>query len=186
LHFLHPKFDGDVARPRSSTDEFHMIERRQVVARFRDLLRADDVPSALRYLNSVGVHRFTALFRFDGGTLRNLYLIDRQDESVDRCPDLPVLDSYCVYVRDSASKFMTEHARTDSRVAGHPKQQSVQSYCGFPLLEPNGNMFGTICHFDYEPVPFDEDEQYLLETVAPSLIDAILRTEHNDRMGRAS
>ena len=162
-----------------------MLDRREAVARFREILDAGGVRPALRYLNGLGPHRFTAVFRFEGGTLRNLHLIDRDDPGVERCPDQPVLESYCVYVRDSARKFLTERANEDERVAGHPKQPVVQSYCGFPLMEDDGTLFGTICHFDYDPVPFAEDEVFLLETAAPMLVQAIHRTEWHPARGES-
>lgn len=121
----------------------------------------------------MGSHRFTAVYLFDGGTLRNFHLIDREDSSVQRCPDLPVLDSYCLYVRDTARQFMTEHAQRDARVDGHPKQKVVQSYCGYPLHDLHGDLVGTVCHFNYAPIDFDEDEIYLLERVGPLLAEAV-------------
>ncbi|HZG43744.1 MAG TPA: GAF domain-containing protein [Longimicrobium sp.] len=153
------------------------MERREAVAHFRDVLGREGVRPALRYLNSLGPHRFTAIFRFESGTLRNLHLVDRDDYTVERCPDQPVLDSYCIYVRETARTFLTEDSTRDERVAGHPKQPVVQSYCGVPLLEEDGTLFGTICHFDYQPVPFGEDEVYMLETIGPMLVQAVHRTE---------
>lgn len=163
-----------------------MLNRSDAVARFRETLRSEGVRPALELLNEVSSHRFTAVFLFDGGTLRNLHLIDREDRSVERSPDVPVLDSYCLYVRDTARQFMTEHALTDARVDGHPKQKVVQSYCGYPLQDVHGELLGTICHFDYSPVPFDEGEIYLLERVAPLLAEAIVREEQPVPVNRSA
>lgn len=154
-----------------------MTGRRDAVANFREILRADGVRAALRYLNRLSVHRFTAVFRFEGGTLRNLHMIDRNDPEVERCPDQPVLDSYCIYVRRTAETFITDDAAGDERVSGHPKQKTVQSYCGIPLFDDDGTLFGTICHFDFEPLPFGEEEVLLLEDVAPLLVKGIRTTE---------
>lgn len=153
------------------------LTHREIVSRFRTILEADGVRGALGFLNQQGAHRFTGLFRFDGGTLRNLHLIDRDDPTVERCPDQPVLDSYCVYVRQTGQTFVTADTRDDPRVEGHPKQHSVQSYCGVLLLEENGELFGTICHFDFDPVPFSSEEVFLLEDVASTLMQAIRATE---------
>ncbi|MEK8089357.1 GAF domain-containing protein [Thermithiobacillus plumbiphilus] len=138
----------------------------------RHLLQNGGVRLALRYLNSRTPHRFTAIFRFEEGTLRNLHLIDRLDPKVERCPDLPVLESYCLFVRDSGCIFLTEDALHDTRVAGHPKQRVVQSYCGVPLFDGD-DLFGTICHFDYRSIPFSKEDVWVLEEVAPMLIRAI-------------
>ncbi|HET6230367.1 MAG TPA: GAF domain-containing protein [Longimicrobiaceae bacterium] len=155
-----------------------MAEQREAVSNFRRILGGGEgVRAALCYLNAQSLHRFTAVFRFEGGTLRNLHLIDRDDPAVERSADQPVLDSYCMFVRQTAERFTTENSVRDPRVAGHPKQNVVRSYCGVPLMEEDATLFGTICHFDYEPIPFGEDEVYLLETIAPLLIRAVHATE---------
>lgn len=154
-----------------------MSTRRSAVARLRDILEDEGVRPALRFLNAQSAHRFTAVFRFEGGTLRNLHMVDRDDPTVERCPDQPVLDSYCIYVRRTAETFVTQDSTHDQRVSGHPKQNVVQSYCGIPLLGEDGKLFGTICHFDFEPMPFGDDEVLLLEDVAPLLVTAIRGTE---------
>lgn len=152
-----------------------MVNRARHLAHFRELINSAGVRSALGYLNGVGSYRFTAVFLFHEGTLRNLHLVDRDDPAVETCPDQPVLDSYCLYVRESARTFLVEHAREDARVAGHPKQASVQSYCGIPLVALGGTLFGTICHFDFAPIPSRDDEVLLLEAVASLLIEVIQR-----------
>jgi len=163
-----------------------MTIRRSAVARLREILESEGVRPALRYLNGQSEHRFTAVFRFEGGTLRNLHMIDRLDPAVERCADQPVLDSYCIYVRRTAEKFITADSAHDERVSGHPKQNVVQSYCGIPLLDDDGKLFGTICHFDFEPLPFGDEEVMLLEDVAPLLVNAIRGTEWRAERRRAS
>lgn len=145
----------------------------EVATEVRQELTRSGVRAALVRLNEYSAHRFTALFRFDGPTLRNLHLIDHLDADVERCPDMPVEDSYCVFVRDLASRFITEDANTDDRVAGHPKQELIKSYCGLPLQTSTGQLFGTICHFDYAPLPFAENEILVLEDIARHLVATI-------------
>jgi GAF domain-containing protein len=153
------------------------LAHRAAVARFRDTLEADGVRAALRFLNARSIHRFTALFRFEGATLRNLHMIDRDDPTVERSPDLPVLESYCVFVRQTAQPFLTSASLSDPRVEGHPKQRSVQSYCGIPLMNEDGTLFGTLCHFDFEPIGFASEEVFLLEAVAPMIVSAVRASE---------
>lgn len=146
---------------------------RQVVTRFRELLVAEGLLSAIRFSNEESRHRFTAIYRFDGPTLRNVLLVDRDDPSVVTTPDLPVLESYCVYVRDASARFRTDDSPRDARTKGHAKRETVQSYCGIPIMAADGTLWGTICHFDYDPVPFGEDEVALLEALAPMVMRAI-------------
>lgn len=149
----------------------------EIIAEVRSAIRRHGVRRGLEVLNTYSQHRFTAVFRFESSTLRNLHLVDRDDPKVERCPDQPVLESYCIYVRESAQKFVTDDSSHDVRVAGHPKQKLVQSYCGIPLFTPEGELFGTICHFDYEARPFSTEEVVVLEDVAADLLAAIEAAE---------
>ena len=71
-----------------------------------------------------------------------------------------------VFVRDLSARFMVQDAKRDERVRDHPKQATVQCYCGVPLLDRDGKMFGSICHFDFEPGHIDERDVVLLEYTA--------------------
>ena len=124
------------------------------------------VRGAVTYLNSLTEHRFTSLYRFDGPTLRNITFFDRENPTVESCDDIPVEASYCVFVRDLATSFMVDDAMRDARVSNHPKKATVQSYCGVPLLDRNGKMFGSICHFDFEPRSISDRDVELLEYMA--------------------
>jgi GAF domain-containing protein len=140
-----------------------------VLERVRALLDAGDVRGAVILLNSLTPHRFTSLFRFDGDMLRNVVFFDRENPSEEAVEDVPVAASYCVFVRDSAGTFTVPDAACDARVDGHPKQPVFRSYCGVPLVDSTGRMFGTICHFDFEPRAVDPKTVELLEAVAPYL-----------------
>lgn len=124
------------------------------------------VRGALEYLNSRTEQRFTSLYRFDGETLRNITFYDREQPGVESCEDIPVMASYCVFVRDSGTMFMTGDAEHDARTTNHPKSRTLQSYCGVPLLDRDGKMFGTICHFDFKPGRINETDVALMEAMA--------------------
>ena len=135
----------------------------------RDALTVGGPRAALAYLNSRTPHRFTAMYRFDDKTLRNLVFYDAQNPAQDRTDDIPVLASYCVFVRDNGGAFATGHAAHDDRLGAHPKRSVLQAYCGVPLRDEEGTMFGTICHFDFEPMDMAATEVELMEAVAPML-----------------
>lgn len=155
------------------TVQAQSLTTREAVNGFRERLERDGMRSALRFVNGLTTHRFTALFRFEGGTLRNLVLVDRDDPSVEVTAEQSITDSYCIFVRQTAERFITEASLDDDRVAGHPKQLTVQSYCGVPLMSEDGTLYGTICHFDYAPLPFEENEVILLEHLAPIVVRAL-------------
>ena len=122
--------------------------------------------AAIAFLNSLTDHRFTSVYRFDGGTLRNITFFDRENPSLERCEDIPVEASYCVFVRDLATSFVVQDSEGDERVRDHAKRTTVQSYCGVPLLDRDGKMFGSICHFDLKPGRVDDRDVELLEYMA--------------------
>ena len=143
------------------------IELRQAIenrrAELKLVLNREGLRGAIMYLNSLTKCRFTSLYRFDGPRLCNIIFYDRENPHIKHSEDLPVLASYCVFVRDSRAAFQISHAELDERVKGHPKQNSVQCYCGVPLIDEDGKMFGTVCHFDVSPGVVNHSDVDLLE-----------------------
>lgn len=131
------------------------------------------IRAGLIFLNARTPHRFTALYRFDDDTLHNLEFFDCENPGQETMADIPVLASYCVFVRDRGERFATEHASEDDRLGDHPKRKLLQSYCSVPLRDVEGNMFGTICHFDYDAMSISNDTVELMEAVAPMLQRAL-------------
>lgn len=140
--------------------------------RFRATIAAEGLWAAMQSLNSASPYRFTAIFDFDGDLLRNVCLVDREDLTVRNCADQPVTESYCVYIQRSAEPLRVEHALCDKRVDGHPKQHSFQCYYGIPLVGRNGNLLGTVCHFDNEAVPVSGEVVMTLDDLAPVIAEA--------------
>lgn len=117
----------------------------------RRIVQDQGIRAGLIYLNRLTTHRFSALYRFDGNMLKNLFFHDKENPAQESAPEIPVLASYCVFVRDSGRQFSVENSIIDERVADHPKKLEIKSYCGVPLLDRFGRMLGTMCHFDVEP-----------------------------------
>lgn len=135
---------------------------------FEALLTQDESRPVLAFLNGMTGHRFTGLFRFDGGNLLNVSIFDRE-ESLGAMPTIPIEASYCVFVRDGQSPFAVENSMGDERVAGHSKRLDIQSYCGVAVRGEDGAMIGTVCHFDSRPMPADGHMMEFLEQASPLL-----------------
>ncbi len=138
-------------------------------SKVRTILEREDIRAAIIYLNGLTGHRFTAIYRFDNETLQSLYFFDRENPAAESTPDVPVMASYCVFVRDSAAPFVVEDSTVDQRLRGHPKRSRVQSYCGVPLVSEAGVVFGTACHFDVRPMQTSATNLHLLEALGPLL-----------------
>lgn len=137
-------------------------------------LQDGDLMAALAYLNSRTPHRFTGIFKFSGDLLENLFLFDReQTGAAVWAPFLPE-KSYCSIVEATNSTFVLGNSTTDPRVAEHSARDVVMSYCGVPLHNPDGSLFGSLCHFDYKPILFSHLDVPFLESIAPTLMAAIL------------
>jgi GAF domain-containing protein len=141
----------------------------EAVQRLRALVRDGDVRGALALLNARTEHRFTSLYRFDDEILRNVWFYDCERPDVETVEDIPVLASYCVFVRDERNTFRVDNADRDARVADHPKREQIRAYCGVPLLDDMGRMFGTVCHFDFHPIAISDANVELMEALAPML-----------------
>ena len=148
---------------------------------FRDAIRTEDLHAAMRLLNRQVPYRFSAVFRFEKDILRNICLIDKYDRDVTRCEDQPICDSYCIYIHRSGERFTVEESTTDSRVDGHPKCRSYQSYYGVPLFSAAGHLWGTACHFDTLPVRVTDEIVSMLDDVAPLIASA---AEQEDALGK--
>lgn len=135
----------------------------------RALVETQGVRAGLVFLNGLTGHRFTALYRFDRETLHNVLFFDRENPAVTSTDPIPVLASYCVFVRDSDDAFHTRHAALDRRIGDHPSRHVLQAYCGVPLRDGFGRLLGTLCHFDVHPTPITRDNLELMEAVAPML-----------------
>jgi GAF domain-containing protein len=51
-------------------------------------------------------------------------------------------------------------------VENHPKQETIQTYCGVPLINREGEMIGSACHFDFNPGRITDTDVELLEYLA--------------------
>jgi hypothetical protein len=151
-----------ISAPRGKIPETNLPELRKRLA-------TEGLRGAVQFLNSLTPHRFTSLYRFDGPTLRNVTFFDRDNPDVESSEDIPIEASFCVFVRDTRCAFTIADAGSDDRVRDHPKRAVVKRYCGVPLLDSAGRMFGSICHFDFEPGRVDESEVALLERMAELL-----------------
>jgi GAF domain-containing protein len=149
-----------------------MISMSSITVKFKMALEADGLMGAIRWLNDRVPYRFTAIFAFDGDTLRNICLIDKEDQNITHCSDQPITESYCMYVHRSGEKFCVEASLVDRRVAVHPKRPLVQCYYGIPLFDSERRVLGTVCHFGNSPVRVTEEVATVLDDLAPLITEA--------------
>lgn len=142
------------------------MDRNDIIEELKTTLARDGLHSAIASLNARTECRFTSMYRFDGKMLRNLTFYDRANAAAEPPEDIPVEASYCVYVRDLHRPFHVEDSLEDIRVGKHPKCREIRSYYGVPLEDSDGVVFGTLCHFDVNPVPISAENIALMEEFA--------------------
>ena len=77
-----------------------------------------------------------------------------------------------MYIHSSRERFNIEQSLLDKRVAEHPKRRNVQCYYGIPLFGSQGQMLGTVCHFDSMPLRVTESVAEALDDLAPLIVKA--------------
>lgn len=135
------------------------------------IFKKEGLRPALIYLNSLTKVRFTGFYQFHDKTLRTLTFYDRENPQVIMCRDVHVKDTYCYFTRQSKDGFTIIDAPNDARLEGHSARQTVQSYCGLPIINSSGEVLGTLCHFDLEPRQLDQLDKELLNCMAKLLSD---------------
>jgi GAF domain-containing protein len=147
------------------------MSNERALEELKTVLRTEGVRPALIFLNGLTEHRFSALYQFQNDQLRNLYFYDREYPDVKSTDEIPVTASYCVFLRETGALFHTSDALRDGRVRSHPKREQIQAYCGVPVLDAQGKLFGSICHFDLQPRVIADEDVDLMEAVAFLLRD---------------
>ena len=128
------------------------------------------VEAGLKFLNARTDYRYTAIYRFEGAKMRNIYLYDRLGESVSNFVKVPLGDSFCQFVMAEGG-FNTGDSSKDERLLGHSYQGVLNAYFGLPLSRQPGTIYGTFCHFDFKPQAIDDSEIEFLQSITPWLMD---------------
>lgn len=149
-----------------SAHMFDILANPEVLEQIKLYIAEGRPQLALEALNEISPYRFTALFQIDGSNLHNLLIYDKEIQRAPRLESIQLSDSYCIFVKEQQDAFIVSDSEQDVRVADHPKRPVVHSYCGVPIKTINGQVFGTLCHFDYDPISQDDESVKWLEAVA--------------------
>jgi GAF domain-containing protein len=135
----------------------------------KSALTQSGLNAGLIFLNKRVPHRFTAVYRIDNGTLRNVAIVDKRGEVVpSNLLEVPMGDSFCQFaLKDGV--FRTDNSNNDDRLNGHPYKGVMNSYVGLPLTVYGEDLFGTFCHFDLDPLPLSDDEFGFLQRAVRAL-----------------
>ena len=127
---------------RSTTEAF---------AEFTAILGRDGLRPALARMLEQSSFRFIGAWRFDGDMSAPAVHYDRENPEVLDVAPVPASATYCSFIRAQEQPFSTAYAVLDARLLGHPARDTVASYTGVPLLDAQGAVIGTLCHYDLVP-----------------------------------
>lgn len=140
---------------------------REHVSALRELIEQDRVREAILYLNRLTPHRFTGVYIFDDPQARNSMIIDEENPELESLPDVPMTATYCSFTKPDGVPLVIVDSLTDQRFEEHPARNEVRAYCGVPMVSEFGEVFGTVCHFDFRQIPIEESVVRLMEAVGP-------------------
>lgn len=130
------------------------------------VLESEGIQSALAFLNARAPHRFTAVNLIQDKHMVCKLLHDKAGKLVpEAIAPVPMQHSFCQFVlRDGW--FNTHDSGADARLAEHKYQGVVLSYCGVPLTDSAGELWGTLCHMDMREQLLPEEEFELFQRAA--------------------
>ena len=136
---------------------------------FSQTLESSGVRPALAFLLGLTDYRFIGIFRFENGKANAAVHYDRENPNTLQVEEEPESATYCCFVRDSGGAFTTADSMADARLATHPKREQVAGYCGVPVMDPEGAIIGTLCHYDVVPRDPRQIDMELIVRVASAL-----------------
>ncbi len=171
-------FSVYVAKPFDLDALVHILERvtnkRDEPPAVRDLqtiLETQGLHEALGSLNRRTHYRFTALNRFDGDGVRNLYLFDREDPVAVRGSEICLSEDFCLELKRTRRPLVA----TEALIASGVRRRSIfNAYCGVLLRHFDGTPFGTLCHFGEDVPPASGDPLAVLLLAAPILAEGLV------------
>ena len=140
---------------------------KQTLGDVRKRLFEDGVRAAVIHLNGLTGFRFTALYRFGESAVSSVFFYDRLHPTVVTSPEIPLISAYCKEVQEHGRAFCTTSGLSTAQA--NAPQSRVQSFCGVPLIDSEGSMFGTLCHFDFAARSLDPHHIELMQSVAELL-----------------
>lgn len=164
---------ADASAPGSDLERAK-LEASLVANEFSSIVADTGLSQAISYLNALTPFRFTGIYRFEGLEIVNVFLFDREGDQAPEGTRSRVADTYCLWIQETLSVVRMSNAMSDPRAREHSKREEVRSYCGGPIIDQAGNLFGTICHFDYVAHPISTSVMPTLAAVAPFLAKAII------------
>ena len=127
------------------------------------LLKREGLGAAASYLNSRVPHRFTTIYRLDADIFTPVEVVDKRAQvDTNTTSATPFNESLCRFPVLHGT-FTTSHTATDPRLKGATYPGEVGSYTGVQVTRSNGELYGTLCHYDFAPTYISHIEYQFLQ-----------------------
>lgn len=133
-------------------------------------LEAGGLVAALKVLNDRVVQRYSAVYRLTPDRrLENVAFVDKlQMPYPEHLLAVPYGMSFCQFTF-ADGEFRTSDSSMDRRLEGHPYKGLVNSYHAVSIVGDNGDITGSVCHFDLDAAPLADEDFKLLQSAARAL-----------------
>lgn len=140
------------------------------------VLESGGLQAGLHFLNLRVPHRYSAIFELVDGVFLAREVVDKLHQPFPEAYRAgPFKDSFCP-ITVIENGFHTHDSANDSRLDGMENEGEVCSYVGLPLLRYADDLYGTLCHFDFETCVISDDEFDYLKRAAVLLPKYLLAT----------
>jgi hypothetical protein len=114
--------------------------------------------------------RYSAVYRLASDRrLENVAFVDKLAMPFpEHLLAVPYGMSFCQFTF-ADGEFRTSDSSMDRRLEGHPYKGLVNSYHAVSIVGNDGDITGTICHFDLDAAPLAEEDFKLLQSAARAL-----------------
>ena len=116
--------------------------------RFESMFEDYGLRASLAHVLDYTDYRYIGIFKFEDAQVKTVVFYDRENPAVMSSPSMPESATYCCYVRDGKGVFTTADSLLDDRLRAHPAREVYQCYTGVPIMDPEGTLMGTLCHYD--------------------------------------
>jgi GAF domain-containing protein len=137
--------------------------------KFNETVAQRGIRAGLAYLLSLTDFRFIAIFRRNGDKATAAVFYDRENPDVLHVDEVPASATYCDIAVKTKSVFATGNSEQDPRLTSHAARERVQAYWGLPVMTPEGELVGTLCHYDVVPRDPSQIDLELMVEVASTL-----------------
>ncbi|PYT00631.1 MAG: hypothetical protein DMF63_06235 [Acidobacteria bacterium] len=121
--------------------------------------RLSTVPTILKAVAELTHMRFVVIAKVTQKQWLACAVLDEMDFGLPVGGELEVTTTLCSEVRDQLTPVVIGHASQDAAYCNHPtaKKYGIESYIAVPIIQKNGEFFGTLCAMDSRPADLSSD-----------------------------